>query len=82
MDCFFCTDEYKDYYQFITELKESIVLLNNEQTYEGRCALVTRKHATELFELEPQALSTYMAEVAQVARAVKEVFRADKIVRC
>ncbi len=79
MACFFCSDEYKNYYQFITELEECIVLLNNEQTYEGRCALVTKKHATELFELDPQVLSTYMAEVAQVARAVKAIFKADKI---
>lgn len=79
MDCFYCSDEWKDYYKEVAEFRESYVYLNNEQAYPGRCAVVTKKHYTELFQLSDEELSVYMQEVARVAKAISEAFDADKI---
>jgi len=79
MSCFFCSDEWKDYYKEIIELDQSYVYLNNEQAYLGRCAVVTKKHYTELYQLSKEELSVYMQEVAMVANTVANAFSADKI---
>jgi diadenosine tetraphosphate (Ap4A) HIT family hydrolase len=63
----------------ICDLNVSTVFLFREQTYRGRCIVAYRDHATELYELQGEALSAYMEDVNKVARTLKELFSPAKI---
>lgn len=78
-NCFYCTDEYKDYMKEVAILPHSRVYLNNEQEYPGRCYVVLDIHKTELFQLDDDKLAGYMKDVAKVAQAIQQVFSPDKI---
>lgn len=78
-ECFYCSDEYKDYFKDLCTLKYSRVYLNNEQEYLGRTTVVYKDHKCELFELTKEELNGYMNDVARVANAVKKATSADKI---
>lgn len=82
MKCFFCSGEHESYYKFVANLKNSYVYLNNEQAFRGRCAVITKKHYTELFQMDRDELAGYICEVARVAKAVSIAFNADKINYC
>jgi diadenosine tetraphosphate (Ap4A) HIT family hydrolase len=78
-DCFYCTDAHKDYMREICRLSSSVVYLNNEQEYQGRCVVALNYHRTELFQLSSAERSSYLDDVANVARAVHQAFAPAKI---
>lgn len=53
--------------------------LHADQFFPGWTVLVLRRHATELFELEPGERQGLMDEVSAVAQALARVFGARKI---
>lgn len=82
MDCIYCGDS--DFRESIMEklcdLDYSTVYLFQDQRYYGRCVVAFRLyHADELYELKPEELNGYMAEVAKTAKAVQQVSGAAKI---
>lgn len=78
-DCFYCSDEYKDYMKEVALLPYARVYLNNEQEYPGRCYVVLNSHKTELFQLDEDELAGFMSDVAKVAAAIQAAFAPDKI---
>lgn len=83
MGCMYCDTE-NDYRESLMEklldLPYSTVYLFKNQRYYGRCVVAFRLyHAAELFELKPDELAGYAADVAAVAKAVKAVSGASKI---
>lgn len=80
-DCLYCNKNQiqKDLMIEICDLKVSTVFLFREQTYHGRCIVAYKGHATELYELEGEALLAYMEDVNKVAKGLKELFNPVKI---
>lgn len=80
-DCLYCNKNQtqKDLMIEICELRASTVFLFKEQTYKGRCIVAYKGHATELYELEGEALLAYMEDVNLVARTINELFNPAKI---
>lgn len=63
----------------VGHLRTSILRLRNDRLYKGRCVVGLVDHKEELFELTSEELKQFIADVNDVARAVKEGFGADKI---
>lgn len=60
---------------FIAELDHHYVILGDAQFYRGYCALLFKRHATELHELAPELARAAFDEVLLVARAIASVVR-------
>ena len=80
-DCLYCNRNQlqKDLMIEICDLKVSTLFLFKEQTYRGRCIVAHKDHNRELYELDAQELSDYMADVNKVAKAIKAVFAPVKV---
>jgi diadenosine tetraphosphate (Ap4A) HIT family hydrolase len=57
----------------------SVALLGPWQYYHGYCLLVSRRHATELSQLDGEQRRGYLDEMCLLARAVEESFRPHKL---
>lgn len=82
MGCMYCQDsEFRDsLMEFLCNLPHSTVYVMRNQRYYGRCVAAFRgRHVQELYELTPEELNGYMADVARVAQAVQAVSGAAKI---
>ena len=81
MDCFYCEDGKKlnDLMIPVCELKASRVHLVRNQNFPGRCVVQYKDHKTELYQLTAQELHDFSDDVAVVAHAIQELFKADKI---
>ena len=77
--CTACRGRWPDAADRIAALRESVVYLHDDQFFPGWSVLVLRRHATELFELEPYERTRLMDEVSDVARALKLAFDARKV---
>jgi diadenosine tetraphosphate (Ap4A) HIT family hydrolase len=77
--CSACDGRWPDPVDRIAELRESILYLHTDQFFPGWSVLVLRRHATELFELQPAERARLMDEVSDVARALKLAFDARKV---
>jgi diadenosine tetraphosphate (Ap4A) HIT family hydrolase len=77
--CSACGGRWPDPADRIAELRESTLYLHTDQFFPGWSVLVLRRHATELFELEPEERARVMDEVSDVARALKLAFDARKV---
>ena len=77
--CTACRGRWPDAVDRIAALRESVVYLHDDQFFSGWSVLVLRRHATELFELEPDERTRLMHEVSDVARALKLAFDARKV---
>lgn len=64
---------------FVRELKTGIVVLGWNQHFYGYTLFICKKHATELYDLEPDFQAEYLREMALVAEAVSKAFCADKM---
>ena len=63
--CRYCTAtpaELDSQMALVTELAHSRVFLVRDQTHPGRCVVLLKRHARELFELAPDELAAFMAE--------------------
>lgn len=85
LDCPMCiesgVDENQHSYKVI-ELKRSIVRLNKNQHIPGWTTLVLKRHAAELFELEPEERAEFWDEVSLVAKVLNDIYRPAKINYC
>ena len=77
--CTACDGRWPDSADRIAELRESILYLHTDQFFPGWSVLVLRRHAAELFELEPDERARLMDEVSNAARALKLAFDARKV---
>lgn len=66
----------------VIELKRSIVRLNKNQHMKGWTTLVLRRHAAELFELEPEERAEFWNDVSLTAKALNDIFRPAKVNYC
>jgi len=81
MGCFYCDkdQQLEDLMVKICDLSVSTVYLFKEQTYRGRCNVAFNRHEGNLFELNESELSSFMSDIAKVAKAINSVFSPGKI---
>ena len=77
--CAACSGRWPDPADRIAELPSSVVYLHADQFFPGWSVLVLRRHATELFELDPDQRARLIEEVSDVARALRPAFDARKV---
>ncbi|MBI2152164.1 MAG: HIT family protein [Candidatus Rokubacteria bacterium] len=53
--------------------------LHEDQFFPGYCLLILKRHATELFHLDPDERAAMIEEVSRLARALDTVFRPVKV---
>jgi len=80
-ECLYCTNNQlqKDLMIEIAHLKVSRVFLFKEQTYRGRCLVAYDEHVNDLNELSDERRNAFMADVANVTRAMQKAFNPEKI---
>ena len=77
--CLYCTNTFQNLMIEIGHLRVSRVFLFKEQTYHGRCLVAYDGHVNDLNELNDQQRNDFMADVAQVTRAMQRAFNPEKI---
>ena len=79
--CLYCTDNQTlhDLMLPIANLRVSRAFLFKEQTYHGRCLVAYNGHVNDLNELSDDERNAFMADVAQITRAMQRVFNPEKI---
>ena len=77
--CLYCTNTFQNLMIEIGHLRVSRVFLFKEQTYQGRCLVAYDGHVNDLNELNDQQRNDFMADVAQVTRAMQKAFNPEKI---
>ena len=80
-ECLYCTDNQTlhDLMLPLANLRVSRAFLFKEQTYHGRCLVAYNGHVNDLNELSDEERNAFMADVAQVTRAMQRVFNPEKI---
>ena len=80
-ECLYCTNNQtqKDLMIQFAELRVSRAFLFKEQTYRGRCLVAYNGHVNDLNELSDEERNAFMANVAQVTRAMQKAFNPEKI---
>ena len=80
-ECLYCTNNQtqKDFMIQFAELRVSRAFLFKEQTYRGRCLVAYNGHVNDLNELSDEERNAFMADVAQVTRAMQKAFNPEKI---
>lgn len=80
-ECLYCQDNETLHNLMIkvADLKVSQVFLFKEQSYKGRCNVVYKDHAIELYELSDEQRNLFIQDVATVARAIAKTFNPEKI---
>ena len=80
-ECLYCTNNQtqKDLMIQFAELRVSRAFLFKEQTYRGRCLVAYNGHVNDLNELSDEERNDFMADVAQVTRAMQKAFNPEKI---
>ena len=80
-ECLYCTNNetlHNLMIEFAT-LRVSRAFLFKEQTYRGRCLVAYNGHVNDLNELSDDERNDFMADVAQVTRAMQKAFNPEKI---
>ena len=80
-ECLYCTNNetLKNLMLPIADLSVSRAFLFKEQTYRGRCLVAYNGHVNDLNELSDEERNAFMADVAQVTRAMQKAFNPEKI---
>jgi diadenosine tetraphosphate (Ap4A) HIT family hydrolase len=65
--------------EVVWQFPQSVAFLGQWQYYPGYCVLVSRRHATELSQLEPDERRTFLDEMCQLAQAIETAFRPHKL---
>lgn len=63
----------------ICHLRVSRAFVFKEQTYHGRCLVAYDEHVNDLNELTDEQRNAFMADVADVTRAMQRLFHPEKI---
>ena len=81
MSCLYCEkgDKLRGFAIEICQLKSTILYLFKEQSYTGRCVLVLKRHAEEVFELTGQEKEGFIEDLCLATEAIHEIFKPDKI---
>ena len=77
--CVMCSRWNDDSALRIIEFAHSYVILNRDQFFPGYCLLFTKQHVTELFHLDPVLRAELIENINQVAQALHDVFKPDKL---
>ena len=77
--CLYCTNTFDNLMIKIADLRVSRVFLFKEQSYRGRCLVAYKDHVNDLNELSDEDRNAFMADVAQVTRAMQKAFNPVKI---
>lgn len=80
--CRYCTatpTELQDVMFHVCDLAVSRVFLYRDQSYQGRCVVLLKRHVREFFELDEAELAAFTKEVAHVAKAIASSVPCDKI---
>ncbi len=80
-DCLYCqnNETLHDLMIEVKKLNVSHVFIFKEQTYHGRCLVAYNGHVDDLNLLTDEERNAFMADVANVTRAMQKVFNPDKI---
>ena len=80
-NCLYCQNNQTlhDLMIEICHLRVSRAFLFKEQTYRGRCLVAYDGHVNDLNELSDEQRDLFMADVAQVTRAMQALFKPEKI---
>lgn len=80
-DCLYCTNNetLHSLMIHIKDMRVSRAFLFKEQTYHGRCLVAYNGHVNDLNELSDEERNAFMADVADVTRAMQKVFNPEKI---
>ena len=63
----------------ITELAASKVYLFKEQSHRGRVIVASKRHVSELIDLDRRDRQAFMDDVAKVASALRKIFNPQKV---
>ncbi|HXD95383.1 MAG TPA: HIT family protein [Candidatus Acidoferrum sp.] len=77
--CPACTGQWPAPEQRILDCGSTVAYLHDDQFFPGWVFLVLKRHATELWQLDPAERSALVEEAARVARAVSTAFDAVKV---
>ncbi|HTY79916.1 MAG TPA: HIT family protein [Candidatus Bathyarchaeia archaeon] len=64
---------------FVADLPTSRVYFNEDQFFPGWVFVVLKRHAVELYELEPGERAALIEDVNRVARALHRVYEPEKM---
>ena len=80
-DCLYCQNNETLHSLMIevATLRVSRLFIFKEQTYHGRCLMAYKDHVDDLNLLSDEERNAFMADVAQVTRAMQKVFNPAKI---
>ena len=80
-DCLYCQNNETLHSLMIevATLRVSRLFIFKEQTYHGRCLVAYKDHVDDLNLLSDEERNAFMADVAQVTRAMQKVFNPAKI---
>ena len=80
-DCLYCQNNETLHSLMIevATLRVSRLFIFKEQTYHGRCLVAYKDHVDDLNLLSDEERNAFMADVAQVTRAMPKVFNPAKI---
>jgi diadenosine tetraphosphate (Ap4A) HIT family hydrolase len=77
--CPACSGQWPAPEQRIADCGSTVAYLHDDQFFAGWTFIVLKRHATELWELEPVERTRLIEEAARVARAVGAAFEAVKM---
>lgn len=77
--CPACTGQWPPAGQRIADCGTTVAYLHDDQFFPGWTVLVLKRHATELWQLEPAERAALIEEIARVARALATAFDAVKL---
>lgn len=80
-ECLYCQNNETQHNLMIevAQLRTSRLFLFKEQTYRGRCLVAYNEHVDDLSELSDLQRDAFMADVAQVSRAMRAAFHPEKV---
>ena len=80
-DCLYCQNNETLHSLMIevATLRVSRLFIFKKQTYHGRCLVAYKDHVDDLNLLSDEERNAFMADVAQVTRAMQKVFNPAKI---
>lgn len=78
-ECFMCTRLSDNGPLFVADLPSSRVYFNEDQFFPGWVFVVLKRHAVELYDLDPGERAALIEDVTRVARALARVYRPVKM---